>query len=145
MSEIVKFEEPVGFKVVQEALPGLDATKFYTFDQNNSGGGFDYQPEKGIGHYVIVEAYSVADANRRAEAIGLYFDGLPDCSCCGNRWSEQWSCRGEDPGTDVPELYGEPMEVAVRDTRSQSFNASLGGGEWRIFVHRIDGRIEAYR
>lgn len=63
-----------------------NATRFYCFDQNNSGGGFDT-----IGENVIVEAHNADEANRIAESVGVYFDGMEDgeyvdCECCGDRW-----------------------------------------------------------
>lgn len=79
--------------------------RFYTYSQNNSGGSFIINEERGITEYVIVEAHSHDDANGRAESIGLYFDGYGDCECCGNRWSEQYSY---DSGTEIPEIYGKP-------------------------------------
>lgn len=78
-------------------------TKFYKFSQNNSGGSFDINDEKGIGPIVIIEALNVDDANNRAERIGIYFNGIEnglDCSCCGSRWSEVW----DDDGTDGCEI-----------------------------------------
>lgn len=76
---------------------------FFTYRQNNSGGVFDFDDRKGIGVAVIVEAASVAEANERAEAIGLYFDGCDsgiDCDCCGDRWSRPYG-----DGTKKPEIY----------------------------------------
>ncbi len=90
--------------------------KWYMFNQNNSGGVFEIRPEEGIGETVWVQARNVAEANQRAEGIGLYFDGSGDCSCCGNRWSEVW---GSDEGTTK-----EPYIWA----------------EWRdVYAHRYDG------
>ncbi|MCQ6554773.1 hypothetical protein NPS70_16430 [Streptomyces sp. C10-9-1] len=107
---------------------------FFTYDQNNSGGGFDVDEEAGISVYVIVEAEDYATANERAEAIGLYFDGEGDCSCCGNRWSAQWS--GTD-GDAVPSIYGEPVETAVVYTK-------WVGTRPDAFVHYVDGRVVAH-
>jgi hypothetical protein len=90
-----------------------NGTKFYHFSQNNSGGSFVLDEVSGITHHVIIEACSVDDANKRAEAIGLYFNGWGDCNCCGNRWSEQWSYGDRDPGTSTPEVYGEPASFYV--------------------------------
>lgn len=62
---------------------------FYTFNQNNSGGGFDFDAKRGISRYVIISADSTEDAIKRAEKIGLYFNGVEsgdDCECCGDRW-----------------------------------------------------------
>jgi len=40
--------------------------------------------------------------------VGLYFDGVQagyDCSCCGSRWSRQYSYDGDD----TPMVYGDPV------------------------------------
>lgn len=47
---------------------------FYTYNQNNSGGFFKIT--KKIKHYVIIEADSAKEANKKAEHIGIYFDGV---------------------------------------------------------------------
>lgn len=84
--------------------------KFFTFSQNNSGGVFT-----GDAEYIIIEAESAEDANRRAEATGIiYFNGCDkdlDCPCCGDRWSEQWS---DKDGDKVPSIYGTPVKDSVR-------------------------------
>ena len=105
-------------------------TKFYTFIQNNSGGSFDHDPDAGIGYRVAIEALNAKDAARRAEDIGIYFNGCDtgqDCSCCGDRWSD-WLV--DDDGTETPTNgYGEdPIK-----------------GGWGIpsYIHYMDGRIEA--
>ncbi|QOI66938.1 hypothetical protein SEA_GARDENSTATE_26 [Microbacterium phage GardenState] len=107
---------------------------FHTFDQNNSGGSFDVDPERGIASVVIIEADSAEEANARAEDIGLYFDDSYDidCDCCGTRWSAAWG-----DGDDVPTVYG--VERSPGDS---------GGRGWRWtspegFIHYADGRIEA--
>jgi hypothetical protein len=64
-------------------------TGYYEFLQNNSGGHRELEPTKGIGMTVLIEAMNDKHANARAEAIGIYFDGVRagrDCDCCGNRW-----------------------------------------------------------
>ena len=61
---------------------------FFTFRQNNSGGSYAVDSERGIGYMVCIEAENAAKACERALKIGLYFDGRGDCSCCGNRWRE---------------------------------------------------------
>lgn len=63
---------------------------WYRFDQNNSGGSFDIEPDKGVGAEVFIEAANPKEANLKAEELGLYFDGVDDgrdCDCCGDRWS----------------------------------------------------------
>lgn len=83
---------------------------FYSFNQNNSGGSFVLDKKAGITHFVIIEAKSVEDANQRAEAIGLYFDGCNDgrdCDCCGDRWSSasKWN------ESVKPKIYNLPINL----------------------------------
>ena len=62
---------------------------FFEFYQNNSGGHFDINLEKGINKMVLIEAESLEQAVSRAFKIGIYFDGVHkkiDCHCCGDRW-----------------------------------------------------------
>ena len=61
---------------------------FFTFRQNNSGGSFVVDLERGLGYMVCIEAENAEKACERAREIGIYFDGRGDCSCCGPRWSE---------------------------------------------------------
>lgn len=105
--------------------------KFFTFDQNNSGGKFDVYLEEGISETVIIEAADYTQANDRAEEIGLYFDGCEngfDCECCGDRWSRAW---GDDEGYDIPTLYGEDV-----------YEAKSGWYRDVVFIHYLDGKIE---
>lgn len=107
---------------------------FYTYDQNNSGGGFVTNPAKGISHFVIVEADSADDANEKAEALGLYFDGVEDgydCECCGDRWHR---C-GHHASTESPEIFGKHPSKHVEEF--------IKGGP-HTFVHYLDGRIESF-
>ena len=81
--------------------------KYYTFNQNNSGGGF--HTDEAVAEYVIIQAYSAEDANERAENIGIYFNGVDsgmDCPCCGDRWYHV----SERDGYSVPAIYGTPLE-----------------------------------
>lgn len=98
---------------------------FFLYDQNNSGGSFDIDDEKGIGPSVWIEANDKRQANARAtEELGIYFCGVEagiDCECCGDRWSSPWS---EDGETEV--------EISKYDFY------------WHdtVYVHRLDGTIE---
>lgn len=108
-------------------------SRFFCFDQNNSGGSFVFDEQRGLTHNVVVEAVNADDANNRAEAIGIYFNGEGDCPCCGNRW--YWAY-GE--GDKEPMHYGMPVAKAI----------SYVGG-WmdkgkEICVHYMDGRKEWY-
>jgi len=114
---------------------------FFDFRQNNSGGSFISDHVRGISLTVVVEAADYREANERAEMIGLYFDGAGDCSCCGNRWSEQWA--GED-GDPVPSIYGVPLEEAL--PKRLGFAVDDIGGEEKptVYVHFLSGAVGAY-
>ena len=76
--------------------------KFYTIDQNNSGGYFiknDY-----VDFYVSVQADSVEEAEKLLENI--VEDYSASCDCCGERWSI-WL--DEEDAYDVPTNYGVPL------------------------------------
>lgn len=104
-------------------------SKFYTYDQNNSGGIVDIDEKNGITVFVIVEADNADQANRRAEEIGLYWDGVDrgmDCECCGDRW---YRADPDDPGDDTPKL--EVLEFFTRYAP-----------EGRVIaIHYLDGSI----
>lgn len=102
-------------------------TKFYTYDQNNSGGNW----AKGMPNYLIVEATSESDADRRAVDAGVYFNGVDegyDCECCGDRWYSP------EDGTDEPLVYGKhPSEIKP-----------FLKGDLAVRVIYIDGRVQEY-
>lgn len=79
---------------------------FFTFSQNNSGGRWHIDDDRGISEVVVIEADDAKEAIYLAERIGLYFDGNGDCSCCGNRWSDY-----DVTGHDLPTLYGEKLNI----------------------------------
>ena len=105
---------------------------FYTFSQNNSGGGFMKLPERGIAHYVIVEGKNANDANNKAQIIGIYFNGVgsgDDCDCCGDRWEPVT----DDDGTSEP---------TVGDKTISEYASGIFGDH--IYVHYADGRLEHF-
>lgn len=106
---------------------------FYHYSQNNSGGGFVYDKDRGISHHVVIEAASAEEADMLAESIGLYFDGDGDCPCCGDRWSNAY---GE--GDPVPSVYSEPLTDAWRP----SYGKWIKGPE--CYVHYLSGAIMAF-
>lgn len=113
-------------------------TKFYTFNQNNSGGHFRYDEQRGITQYVIVEAIDCNHAISRAESIGLYFDGVEegnDCSCCGDRWYRPYA----DEAHDEPMIYDTP--VAAYDRGKSLF---FKKDQKEIAVHYLNNRIELF-
>src|SRR5690242_12193836 len=115
---------------------------FYEFNQNNSGGRFDYDEDSGISHFVVVEAEDTDDANARAERIGLYFDGYGDCSCCGDRWYEQYAYpySDSDDGTEVPTVYGQDVSSGVYTPPAGGFGMRWMKG-YEGFIHYMDGRV----
>ncbi len=109
-------------------------TKFYCFNQNNSGGKFVKDKNSGIGEFVIIEATDYRDANSRAETIGIYFDSKRDCSCCGSRWSEQ--CADSD-GTEVPSIYDNDVTGLVYEEKYGSY-----GDPGVSYIHFMDDTVK---
>lgn len=108
---------------------------YYTFGQNNSGGSFDFDESRGVTHYVIIEADNAEDANRRAEDLGIYFDGCEsgmDCDCCGDRWSPAWR------GDAEPSVYGS------NPRNHTEFVSGWMKEGYEICVHNKDGTTEWY-
>jgi hypothetical protein len=113
---------------------------FYHFHQNNSGGSFHYDYERGISCNVIVEADSVDDANERGKRLGMYFDGVEsgrDCSCCGDRWYPLWNYGKEEAGAATPEHYGEPAALVEGYGWSDV-------EDWEGFIHFKSGLKVGY-
>lgn len=111
--------------------------KFYHYCQNNSGGTFVLDKETGITHHVIIQAASAAEADAKAENIGLYWNGVDmgrDCHCCGDRWyrlSNSWS--DIDEGKKTPMVYSSP---------ASSYKDMFIKAPYAVAVHYYDGRIE---
>lgn len=105
-------------------------SKFYTYDQNNSGGSFTVDEKAGICIIVVIEAADADHANARAEDIGLYFDGCDkgmDCDCCGDRW---YKVDNRDAKI-VPSLYDTPIDEYTKEFFYK-----------RAFIHYLNGTIE---
>lgn len=65
----------------------MSKEKIYLFMQNNSFGYFDINDN--LCPRVYITAKNAKEANKKAESIGIYFDGVAndkDCPCCGDRW-----------------------------------------------------------
>jgi hypothetical protein len=110
---------------------------FYEYNQNNSGGNFDLDEACGLTHFVVIEADSAEEANRKAEDHGIYFDGCAsgrDCSCCGDRW---YAADVSD-GTPAPTIYGRPVTEMVADGIGMHW---MPAGK-EVAVHFKDGRVE---
>lgn len=109
---------------------------YFTFNQNNSGGDFDYDEDRGITHFVIIEADNSGDAYERAENIGLYFGGVEDgrdCECCGDRWYPPYG-----DGDQEPLVYGKnPRTVEERK------EGWMDAGR-EVCIHMKDGSKQWY-
>lgn len=104
-------------------MSGTVKTLFWATSQNNSGGIFDHNPEKGVGYLICVEAVDREHAKARIEKVIDSYPASYDCPCCGDRWSI-WL---DDEGTEEPSYYDCPLT-----------------GGWGIpsYIHYLDGRIE---
>lgn len=117
---------------------------FFEYNQNNSGGSFDYVEEAGITHNVIIEADDAREADWRAEQIGLYFGGEGDCECCGDRWYPQVGWGSAPDGDEVPSHYGEPLTDEYDPAEGPTNFRWIAEGRADIFVHFKDGKIKGY-
>lgn len=98
--------------------------KWFCFDQNNSGGRF--RVDEKLGHYVFIQAESAEEAKEKAHDL-LDASNEDSCPCCGDRW---YFWVDDSDGTDVPMIYGKPLE-----------ECGMTGREVRL--HRFDGSIES--
>ena len=72
---------------------------WFHYSQNNSGGRFVGPPD------VFVQAATAEEADELGARVGgLYFGGLGDCPCCGDRW---YPTGGE--GQSVPTRYNKAV------------------------------------
>jgi hypothetical protein len=111
-------------------------SKFFQYRQNNSGGHFI--TKDGLDVIVVVEAIDYLHANAIAENKGLYFYGCSsgrDCSCCGDRWYEQWDYE-----------KGSAKEFEDK-TLKQMETAMVNGYEYgqHFVVYYLDGRVVSSR
>lgn len=102
--------------------------KFYEFPQSNAGGYWN----KILGYVVIIEAETPEKANKKAEEIGIYFDGVEngeDCECCGDRWY-----RVEDEYDEIePENLNEEIEEIKHYQKKWKLTST---------IYYADGRVE---
>ena len=107
-------------------------TKFYTFNQNNSGGYFVTDDTNGVCETVIIEALSPNDAWYKLQKIGEKVGSkmFDYCPCCGERWSDYMD---ESDGKEHPEIYGVNVE-----------KAEVGLFRNKAFVHYFDGSIKEF-
>ena len=111
--------------------------KFYTYRQNNSGGGFVQDHKQGISVFVCIEAESASQADDLAEQIGLYFNGCDtgaDCSCCGDRWYHAY----KDDGTNTPMMYDQDIS---KGEFKENFLVWMKDGI-EGYIHYLNGKVK---
>lgn len=138
MNEVDKLVEAITLTIdnqissnIAEKVKDIES-KFYTYNQNNSGGTFTNNDN--VCEYVIIEAKSAEHSNNIAEGVGIYFDGCSDgidCSCCGDRWYKQYD---DEDGTDRPMIYGTPVHEMTK-----------GVFRDECIIHYLDGRKETVK
>lgn len=109
---------------------GAGTIKYYHFSQNNSGG--RWKVDDDFAEDVIITARTVDEANRRAEDVGIYFDGCNsdrDCNCCGDRWYPQY----QESESVEPTIHGMSLSEYISDSSS---------GRAKIIIHHSDGTRE---
>lgn len=107
--------------------------KYYTFSQNNSGGYFVKDEEKGVCEYLIIQATSVKNAIEKMESIGDSVSGFWNyCDCCGERWST-WI--DESDGYEEPMIYG---EIVYDEMHKEMFRSMAP-------VHYLDGTFKNFK
>lgn len=98
-------------QAMREVLKGVP--NFWLYSQLNTGGYFD----DNLPRRLWIQAETPGEANLRALAIGIYFDGVEtgdDCECCGDRWDAAYGqpddMRQSSRSDDEP-VYMEDGEV----------------------------------
>lgn len=86
---------------------------WFKFDQNNSGGSFDFDDK--LTHRLFIEADTEEEAEAKAFEMGVYYNGCEnglDCPCCGDRWYGCEELKAKDfeySGTKTVEEYAEHL------------------------------------
>jgi len=113
-------------------------TRFYEFNQNNSGGYFDV--DENVCHCVIIEAMD------KKHAVALFEPMIENqsgsCSCCGDRWSpeyageiklEEYKEKGWEVGVYSPDkeskwfkLYGKYPRLSEPEWTTKTFKRFIG-------------------
>ncbi len=109
-------------KTIEKKEMKAGELKFYSFDQNNSGGSFVV--DENLCHRLMIEAKDERSAEAIAESMGVYFNGCDegyDCPCCGDRWyspSEmvfpyRYGTFSKDEAKEVAESYDATFEKST--------------------------------
>jgi len=89
--------------------------RFFCYWQNNVTGLWVNRPSEGVGRHVVMEAFSVEEAEDRLQQLlgNNYFD---HCDCCGRRWGN-------------PEVFLSLNSILPRTSKEN------------CYVHFLDGTI----
>lgn len=117
---------------------------FYEYSQNNSGGSFVVNDE--VCHRLFIEAESADEANRKAEQLGCYWDGVEkgrDCPCCGDRWYSAWDDDAIDLArmSDLYEKY-EGVKFANIEEYAQYLSDKYGWTTPDARIYYADGTVK---
>ncbi len=111
---------------------------FYEFKQNNSFGKFTVNDK--LCHMVIIESETILDAIKKAESIGIYFDGVKDgidCGHCGDRWNEPSSA------IEMNEIYGTYKESELEPMQKYDIETTEPeNGYCDLIFHSLEGRFQ---
>jgi hypothetical protein len=122
-------------------------TGWYEYRQNNSGGHFAYSDK--VSNSVLIEASSAAEANSKAESIGIYFNGCTkgiDCACCDDRWCEEYEAMTEFTTYQLRNGDSEATTHAgVREyAQALADNDTWAKGKPAVIVYFADGSVERF-
>lgn len=105
-------------------------TNFYTFYQKRHDGyAYERDEEHHTARYVVIEAVSAEEANRRARKTGMARDS-------------RWPKVGEAMSDSVPSVFSEP--VSEMETAPDSFDIGSELDHPLVTVHYVDGRVVAF-
>lgn len=100
-------------------------TKFFTFNQNNSGGYFIINDD--VACYLIIEAKNAEEATDKMYDITENYSEY--CTCCGKRWS---SWIDDEDGKDEPMVW----DIKIKE---KSPDRTFGGS---TIIYYYDGSKE---
>lgn len=110
----------------------MENTKFYTFNQNNSGGYFIDDDIAGLSEYVIIEALNAKEAwDKLCSVIDSSMeDAWSYCGCCGERWS---NFIDDEDGNKEPCIYGEPLSEVKKGLFRKDATVHYSDGTFKKF------------
>lgn len=104
-------------------------TKFYNFNQNNSGGYFVEDDNRGICEEIIIEALSAKEAIEKLKTIGETMDSFWSyCRCCGERWS---TLIDDEDGTIEPMICETPVDQVKKELFRSKCSVHYADGSFK--------------